>query len=119
MFSDGYYLDDETVKKEIRNKGMFNVIDHRTGLKIAFIVRKDTEYRQLEFSRRIRKNIDEVPFWIVSAEDLIISKIGWIQQLQSERQMEDIRLLLSLQDIDKAYILYWCSKLNYKTFDLI
>jgi hypothetical protein len=119
IFSEGYYLDDETVKNEIHKRGMFNVIDHRTGLKMDFIVRKDTEYRQLEFSRRIREDIDEIPVWIVSPEDLVISKFGWIQQLQSDRQMGDIRLLLALPGIDKDYIQSWCDKLHFQTYNLI
>jgi len=119
IFSEGYYLNDETVKTEIRKRGMFNVIDHRTGLKIDFIVRKDTEYRQLEFSRRIRKEIDDIPVWIVTPEDLAISKIGWIQQLQSDRQAGDIKLLLDLPGIDKNYIISWCRTLNFQTFNLM
>jgi len=31
---------------------MFNVIDHRSGFKIDFIIKKDSEYRWLEFSRK-------------------------------------------------------------------
>jgi len=119
IFSEGYYLDDQTVKNEVSRKGMFNIIDHGTGLKIDFIVMKDSEYRQLEFSRRIRKNMDNISVWIVTPEDLAISKIGWIQQLQSDRQAGDIKLLLDLPGIDKQYILLWCRKLNFQTFNLI
>jgi hypothetical protein len=119
IFSEGYYLNEETVKKEIGRKGMFNVIDHRSGLKIDFIIRKNTEYRRLEFSRKTRKIIDNIPVWIVSAEDLIISKIDWIQRLQSDKQTGDIRMLLCLPGLDKEYILSWCRKLSLKTFDLL
>jgi hypothetical protein len=118
IFAVGFYLNEDTVRQEIKRKGMFNVIDHRSGFKIDFIVRKDTEYRKLEFSRRIRKFIDDVPVWIVSVEDLIISKIGWIQQLQSERQISDIKLLLTLPGIDMDYIFSWCEKLKLNTLNL-
>lgn len=40
IFKTGYYVDNETVIEEIKKGGMFNVIDHRTGFKIDFIVRK-------------------------------------------------------------------------------
>ena len=119
IFSEGYYLNEETVKQEIGRKGMFNVIDHRSGLKIDFIIRKNTEYRRLEFSRKTRKVLDDIPVWLVSAEDLIISKIEWIQQLHSDKQIGDIRMLLNLPGIDNEYISSWCRKLNLKTFDLL
>jgi hypothetical protein len=119
IFTSGYYLDEDTVKQAIRRKGMFNVIDHRSGFKIDFIIRKDTEYRGLEFSRKTRKMMDDIPVWMVSAEDLIVSKIEWIQQLQSDKQIQDIKILLALPEIDREYINTWCRKLNLKTFDLL
>jgi hypothetical protein len=118
IFKEGYYLDEETVQTEIKRKGMFNVIDHNSGLKIDFIIRKETEFRQLEFSRKARRVIGNIPVWVVSVEDLIISKVEWIQQLQSEKQMNDIRLLISSPDLDKGYIGFWCKRLNLKTFNL-
>jgi hypothetical protein len=119
IFGPGYYFNKEGALIEIRRKGMFNVIDHRSGLKIDFIVRKESAYRKLEFSRRTRKMIENIPVWMVSAEDLVISKIEWIQQLQSDKQVQDIKYLLASPDLDMEYITSWCMKLNLKTFDLI
>ncbi len=119
IFKSGYYINEEATLTEIRRKGMFNVIDHKSGLKIDLIIRKDTEYRRLELSRKTRKMIENVPVWLVSAEDLVISKIEWIQQLQSDKQMQDIKYLMALPDLDKNYISSWCNKLHLKTFDLI
>ena len=42
-------------------------------IKADFIVKKDGEYRQLEFDRRRRFAIEDVPVWAVSPEDLILS----------------------------------------------
>jgi len=119
LFKSGYYIDEKTVLTEIRRKGMFNVIDHKSGLKADFIIRKETEFRRLEFSRKRRKMIEHVHVWMVSAEDLIISKMEWIQQIQSDKQIQDIKNLMVLQDLDRDYILYWCHKLNMNTFNLI
>lgn len=119
IFLTGYYLNEDTIKQEIKRKGMFNVIDHRSGLKIDFIIKKDTEYRKLEFSRRTRRLVDDIPVWMVSVEDLIISKLDWIQQLQSDKQINDIQMLLTLPGIDRDYISSWSEKLKLDTFDLL
>lgn len=119
IFKSGFYIDEETVMEEIKRKGMFNVIDHGSGLKMDFIVRKDSEYRRLEFSRKIKKYIDDIPVWTVSPEDLIISKIEWIQQLHSDKQSNDISMLLNTRGIDREYITNWCNKLKLNTFGLI
>jgi len=119
IFRDNFYIDEQTVKEEVERRGMFNVIDHETGYKIDFVVRKNSEYRRLEFSRRIRAKIGDVYVWGVSPEDLIISKIVWIQQYQSPKQMNDIENLLRIDGIDIDYIKKWCRNLKLNTFDLL
>jgi hypothetical protein len=119
IFNSGYYIDKETVLQEIKRTGMFNVIDHRSGFKMDFIIKKNTEYRKLEFSRRIKKMLLDIPVWVVSPEDLVISKIAWIQELQSDKQSQDIRMLMLLPSIDKDFVNLWCKNLDLKTFGLI
>ncbi len=119
IFGDNYYLNKDTVKQETKRRGMFNVIDHETGFKVDFILRKNTEYRKFEFQRRLRTTIADFDVWIVSPEDLTISKIEWIQQIQSDKQINDIENLLAKPDIDKNYINEWCMKMNLKTFNLL
>jgi hypothetical protein len=89
------------------------------GYKIDFIIRKNSEYRQLEFSRRLRTDAYGFDVWIVSIEGLIISKIAWIQELQSDRQIDDIKNLLQNPIADRDYIRQWCQSLDFNTFNLI
>ena len=118
IFDESFYLNDQTIRTETRRKGMFNIIDKKSGYKIDFIVRKESEYRILEFKRKVRTNIFGIDAWIVTLEDLIISKIEWIQQLQSEKQIEDIKTLLLNPLLDKDYLVKWCDQLHLNTFDL-
>lgn len=117
LFPDCYY-DTATIKDAIKTEGMFNIIDHHTGFKIDFIIRKNNEYHNLAFSRRKRIKEFETWIWVISIEDLIISKIIWIQEYQSDRQIFDIQNLLLNTEKDAEYITKWCSKLKLNTFDL-
>ncbi len=119
VFDKHYYFNKDVIIEETNRRGMFNVIDHHTGFKIDFIVRKDSEYRNLEFRRKRKLKITDFEVWIVSPEDLVISKIEWIQQLKSEKQINDIKNLLAISQIDKKYIQKWCNELNLHTFELI
>ena len=119
IFKDEFYINENTVKEETKRHGMFNVIDHKTGFKIDFIIKKETEYRNYEFSRRRRESIADFEVWIVSPEDLIISKIDWIQQYQSDKQINDIQNLLAIPDIDMEYIIFWCEKQRLNTYELL
>jgi len=99
LFPNAYY-DVNTIKEELKRKGMFNVIDYSTGFKIDFIIQKDTEYHNLAFQRRKRVKEFNTELWVIDLNDLIIAKIIWIQQYQGERQIFDIEnLLLILKKI--------------------
>lgn len=119
IFNEGYYIDSLTVEEEVQRKGMFNVIDFETGYKIDFMVKKDNFYRKTEFQRRVKGVVMGCETWLVTLEDLVISKLIWIQELQSDRQMSDIENLLENPNIDMEYINYWRKELNLNTFKLL
>ncbi len=118
LFPDSYY-DEGVIRDEIKRQGMFNIIDHATGFKIDFIIRKESDYHKLAFSRRRKLKELNTELWVISIEDLIIAKIIWIQQFQSEKQMNDTKNLILNPDIDMPYIISWCQKLKLDTFNLI
>jgi len=118
IFKEGYYINPPTVEIEIKRRGMFNVIDFESGFKIDFIVRKNTDFHVNEFNRRILSNAYGFQTWIVSIEDLVISKIKWIQELQSDTQINDINNLIRNPNVDMEYVKQWCKEMNLNTFNL-
>lgn len=118
-FKEGYYCDEDAVKDAIIYKSMFNIIDFATNYKADFIILKNDSYRIAEFERRKKINFSDIQISLVSPEDLIISKIIWIQQSESSLQKQDIQLLLQLKDIDLKYIKSWVNLLKLNTFNLI
>lgn len=118
-FKEGYYCNKDTVDEAIQNKGMFNIIDYQSGYKADFIVLKNEPYRQEEFQRRKQIDFMNMNVYLVSAEDLLLSKIIWIQELQSDLQKADIKTLGNTTGLDWPYIRRWISSLKLNTFDLI
>lgn len=57
--------------------------------------------------------------YVVSPEDLLISKLIWIQDVQSAIQMEDIKNLAEINGLDWRYIKNWIIELRIRTFNLI
>lgn len=119
LFEDDFYCHKPSIAEEIGRAGMFNLIHFKTSIKIDFIVRKHTPYRMLELERRQKTDVFGFDAWLVSVEDLIISKLEWIQVLQSEKQMEDIRSLLKNPAIDRTYLAHWIGQLGLNTFNLL
>ena len=118
-FQKDYYCDKDAVVNAVKEKGLFNIIDHASGFKADFVVLKNEPFRQEEFNRRIKMDYFGKQIFVVSPEDLIISKLIWIQNLQSSLQKEDIKNLVSLDKLDWAYINQWIDKLKLNTFNLL
>lgn len=117
-FKEGYYCDADAVDDAVKNRSMFNIIDHASGFTADFIILKDEPFRQIEFKRRVQADFFGIPIYIVTAEDLLLSKLIWIQKIQSNIQMEDIKNLTAL-NLDWEYINKWIENLELHTFELI
>jgi hypothetical protein len=57
---DSYYADADVAREALRTRGMFNVIDHATGWKIDFILRRNRAFSREEFGRRISVSLLDV-----------------------------------------------------------
>jgi len=114
-FKKEYYIDPGMIDNAIKNQYMFNIIHLKEVMKIDFIIRKNTEYRKTEFQRRKKVNISGMKVFIVSIEDLIISKLLWARDSHSELQIRDINNLLK-EEVDMEYISNWVKKLNIEGF---
>ena len=111
MFSPDYYVSSEAVNSSITHQSMFNLIHNESIIKVDCIVRKQSEYRLNEFNRRHRIKILDFETWIVSKEDLVLSKLFWAKDSHSEQQLNDVKNLLATGG-DRAYIERWTAKLG-------
>lgn len=111
LFKDDFYISPNLVREEIENRGMFNIIHLRELSKVDFILRKNSEYRKIEFNRRKKVKIDDVEVWIVSIEDLVLSKLFWAKESHSEMQLADVKNLLKAET-EMDYIERWSKKLG-------
>lgn len=116
---DKFHVNRQAIKVEVLRKGFFSISSEETNYKLDFILKKNSEYRDEEFSRKQFMKLLGIDAWVVSKEDLLLSKLIWIQELQSEIQMRDIADLLECEDLDFKYVEEWIRKLNLKTFGLI
>ncbi len=111
-FEDDYYIPTNRAKQAARQKGMFNLLNNQTILKIDCVVLKDTEFENNAFSRRLKVNYaGEFEIWIISKEDLILSKLNWAKNTKSERQLLDVASIIR-NGFDKEYVEYWAKNLG-------
>ena len=111
LFKDDYYVDIEMIKNSVYHQSMFNIIHSTEIIKIDFIIRKDSDYRKKEFNRKKQFKFGDDYIYIVSIEDLIISKLIWSKSSHSGMQLDDVKNLLK-EKIDLKYIKEWSVKLE-------
>jgi hypothetical protein len=112
-FAEDCYLERAAVEGAIAGQGMFNAIHRTWHLKADFIVRKDAPYRRVEFERRRLLAFAGRSYPIVSAEDLLLSKLHWRRESRSELQLRDVEQILASQPaLDWAYLRQWAAELG-------
>lgn len=111
LFSPDFYVDEDAARDAIKSQRMFNLMHFASGIKVDLIVRKDAEYRQVEFARRKPVRLGGISTWIASREDLILSKLVWARDAQSELQKRDVRTLLD-ESVEWSYVREWAGKLG-------
>ena len=82
-----------------------------SGIKVELIIRKTDEYRRVEFERRSRVDFAGIQTWIVSREDLILSKLVWAQATGSELPLRDVHALLE-DSLDFDYLRRWAGAIG-------
>ena len=106
-----YHADLSAITAAIRGARPWNIIHLPSVVKIDLIPRQDTPYRRAEFERRRLVELAGVHLWIVSVEDLILSKLEWSRESRSEQQRRDVKLLLEAP-LDRAYLDEWAARLD-------
>ena len=114
---DDYYVNPDAARDAFKNNSMFNVIDIRNSFKADFIIRKDRPFSKEEFQRRRKSNIMDLDIWVVSPEDVILSKLEWAGNTQSDRQFHDALgvAVVQWEQLDKDYLHKWAEKLNIQS----
>lgn len=110
-FSPDFYIDEDATRSAVKAQSMFNLMHLDSAIKVDLIVRKDSQYRQVEFERRKAVDLAGVRTWITSREDLILSKLVWARDSHSEMQLRDVRTLLD-EPVDRLYLTHWARILN-------
>src|SRR6266513_80628 len=103
LFRPDYYMSEENIRESLVQESSFNLIHHESVIKVDCIVRKSSEYRRREFDRRQKISIRDFTTFIVSKEDLIVSKLLWASDSHSELQLRDVKNLLAT-GYDAAYV---------------
>jgi hypothetical protein len=113
LFEADCYIDRESIREAITRRTMFNIIHSQWIIKADFIVRKKERYREVEFGRRRKFQLEGMNIFVVAPEDLILSKLIWSLESDSEIQKRDaLSIAKSVTNLDWTYLKKWAQTLD-------
>jgi len=106
--ADEFYFSDEAARQAILARTTFNIIHQETGLKIDFWVLKDDIFGKSQMRRRVKAKFFGQPIYFISPENLILIKLKWFRESESDRHFFDALSVYQAQKkLDKKYIAKW------------
>lgn len=110
----GFGFDQNQIELAVKDCWQFNVLHDETGIKIDFWVVKDDDFEKKKFQRKVTTKVFDEKISIISAEDLILTKLLWNKQVFSERHMRDCVGIWQVQkgNLDLNYLKSWAKKLG-------
>lgn len=83
-----------------------------TTFKIELFLLGDDPYDQERFRRRQRVEFSTRAIFLPTAEDVIVTKLRWLQQGQRSKDRIDIQGIIAVRGdkIDWPYVYYWCDR---------
>ncbi len=114
QFKDDFYVSTEGILNALEHNTMFNLINEKTGIKIDCWIIGQDEYDKMAFARRRSVKIFDIDMYISAPEDVILSKLKWYKESQSEKHLEDISGILEVQKgkLDIEYLKICAEKLS-------
>lgn len=101
-----YEIDRAMVENAIQFKTHFSIIHVKSDLKADFWVLKNSQDEIKKFARRQKISLLGTTTFMISAEDMIITKLGWFQRFANTKHMEDVVGIIKVQhdNLDIRYI---------------
>jgi hypothetical protein len=108
-----FLCDIDVARDAISARRTFNVVHQQALQKIDLIVLTDADYEREKFERRQSVLVAGQPMWMISPEDLVLSKLVWAKDSRSELQFRDVRSIMALQpNLDWRYLDRWAIRLT-------
>lgn len=90
------------------------VEEKESGFEIEFFELSSEPHDQERFARRRRLEVFGREAWVLTPEDVLVTKINWIHRAGRKKDVPDVENVIAIQrdSLDWAYIEKWCDQLG-------
>lgn len=117
-FENDFYVDEELLKRAVRQKSSFNMIHLDTAFKVdIFIANPGFQEKEIERGQLVELKADtNHSFYFLTPEDTVLAKLDWYRKGIGMvfRQWSDISIVIRIQGerLDVEYLRNWASELQ-------
>jgi len=114
----GFYCPPDAVEEiRVGRSRVLNVTHMTMVLNADIVLNDNTDFDRSKMARRQLEALDEAgveQFWIASPEDVVLAKLLWRKQSQSQKQWGDVLGILKVQteNLDYSYLTEWAKQLS-------
>ena len=114
----GFYCPPGAVEDIQEGRGRVLSVTHMTlVLNADIVLNSNTEFDRSKMARRRLEALDSAgveQFWIASPEDVVLAKLLWRKQSQSQKQWTDVLGILKVQaeNLERGYLTEWAEQLG-------
>jgi hypothetical protein len=116
--AEGFYCPPGAIEDIQSSRGRVLSVTHmQLVLNADIVLNANTDFDRSKMERRRLEAIgldESEQFWLASPEDVILAKLLWGRQSQSEKQWRDVLGVLKVQgdSLDFAYLTQWAAQLD-------
>lgn len=110
-----FYVSPQAILQAVIHRTQFNVIHPDSGNKIDFMLPREDQWARIQLSQRRPRNIlNGRSAYTARPEDVILSKMLYFREGQSDKHLRDIAGMLKVSGdiIDRPYITTWAKELD-------
>jgi hypothetical protein len=106
---DEFTLDPQMSVESVTLTSRYRLAHTRSAFEIEVFGLSDDPFDRARFARRVAKSRGDLRVWMLTAEDVIVTKLRWITRAKRSKDMDDVESVLRAQvgRLDLEYIRGW------------
>jgi hypothetical protein len=107
-----FRLDEQMSLESVTLTSRYKLSHRDAAFEVEFFGLSTDPHDQMRFARRVAKELNGIRIFVLTAEDVVITKLRWSLKARRTKDLEDARLVLRGQSgqLDLPYMRQWCDQ---------
>jgi len=113
LSANGLYVPVDAARTALATSGSFNIIDTASSGKVDIFACAPTDsFERMRLTRRVAADLFGISTWVATAEDIVLAKLRWRAESNSDVQWRDCVEIAAINDLDLQHMRTWAETLG-------